>query len=168
MDRKPPILSLPATELEKWLADHDAPGHRRKQVWTWLARGASSFGVMRDVPKALRDELDREFRITSLHPIAVSQADNGLTTKTLFELDGGHSVEAVVMRYSDRSTLCISSQAGCPIRCPFCATGEFPFGRNLDAHEIVEQAGGPLRPPAGGGPRPPHTGLLGLGRPTGD
>src|SRR5437870_11794659 len=95
---------------------------------------------MRDVPKSLRDELDRDFRITSLQSIAVSQADNGLTTKSLFELDGGHSVEAVAMRYTDRSTLCISSQAGCPIGCPFCATGKFPFGRNLNALEIVEEA----------------------------
>src|SRR5437762_14182493 len=65
---------------------------------------------------------------------------SGLTTKTLYELDGGHTVEAVVMRYSERSTLCISSQAGCPVGCPFCATGKFPFGRNLAAHEIEEQA----------------------------
>ena len=165
MDPKPPILSLSATELEKWLADHDAPEYRRKQVWTWLARGASSFGAMRDVPKALRDELDREFRITSLHPIAVSQADNGLTTKTLFELDGGHSVEAVVMRYSDRSTLCISSQAGCPIGCPFCATGKFPFGRNLYAHEIVEQAVDAVRLLAVEGRRLSHVVFMGMGEP---
>src|SRR5437660_10075258 len=106
MDPKPPILSLSATELEKWLADHDAPEYRRKQVWTWLARGASRFGAMRDVPKALRDELDREFRITSLHPIAVSQADNGLPTKALFDLERGHPVEAVVMGHADRPTHC--------------------------------------------------------------
>src|SRR5712691_12780889 len=105
-----------------------------------MARGAASFDEMRDIPKPLRTDLDREFRITSLREVAVSQADRGLTTKTLYELDGGHSVESVVMRYADRSTLCISSQAGCPIGCPFCATGKFPFGRNLKAHEIVEQA----------------------------
>src|SRR2546428_2026037 len=165
MDPNPPILSLPATELERWLAHPAAPEYRRKQVWTWLARGASSFGAMRDVPKALRDELDREFRITSLHPIAVSQADNGLTTKTLFELDGGHSVEAVVMRYSDHSTLCISSQAGCPIGCPFCATGKFPFGRNLKAHEIVEQAVDAVRMLSAEGKRLSHVVFMGMGEP---
>src|SRR5947199_10424649 len=95
---------------------------------------------MVDVPKALRVALGSAFRATSLTPIAVSEADRGLTTKTLFELEGGHSVEAVVMRYAERSTLCISSQAGCPIGCPFCATGRFPFGRNLNAHEIVQHA----------------------------
>src|SRR2546426_11374119 len=168
MDPSPPILSLPATELEKWLAAHDAPEYRRKQVWTWLARGASSFGAMRDVPKALRDELDREFRITSLHPIAVSQADKGLTTKTLYELDGGHSVESVVMRYSGRSTLCISSQAGCPIGCPFCATGKFPFGRNLKANEIVEQALDAVRVLGAEGRRLSHVVFMGMGEPMGN
>ena len=101
----PPILSLSATELEQWLADHGAPTYRRKQIWDWLARGATTFEAMVDVPKALRGALDTAFRATSLRPIAVSEADRGLTTKTLFELDGGHSVEAVVMRYADRSTL---------------------------------------------------------------
>ena len=140
IDPRPPILSLSAASLQSWLASHDAPAYRRRQIWGWFARGATTFEAMDDLPKALRVALDRDFRATSLTSFAVSQADRGLTTKTLFELDGGHSVEAVVMRYADRSTLCISSQAGCPIGCPFCATGKFPFGRNLKAHEIVEQA----------------------------
>jgi 23S rRNA (adenine2503-C2)-methyltransferase len=92
-------------------------------------------------------------------------ADRGLTTKTLFELDGGHSVEAVVMRYSDRSTLCISSQAGCPIGCPFCATGKFPFGRNLKAHEIVEQAVDAARVLDAEGRRLSHVVFMGMGEP---
>src|SRR5437879_10325287 len=120
---------------------------------------------MRDVPKSLRDAMARDFRATSLKPIAVSQADNGLTTKTLFELDGGHSVEAVVMRYTDRTTLCISSQAGCPIGCPFCATGKFPFGRNLKAHEIVEQAVDAQRILAPEGRRLSHVVFMGMGEP---
>jgi len=148
-----------------WLAEHGAPAYRRKQLWGWMARGAASFDEMRDIPKPLRAELEREFRITSLHAVATSQADRGLTTKTLYELDGGHSVESVVMRYADRSTLCISSQAGCPIGCPFCATGKFPFGRNLKAHEIVEQALDAARMlPAEGG-RLSHVVFMGMGEP---
>jgi len=159
------ILSLSAPELEAWLLEHHQPAYRRRQIWSWLARGASSFRAMRDVPKPLRDELERSFRATSLRPIAVSQADTGLTTKTLFELDGGHSVEAVVMRYSDRTTLCISSQAGCPIGCPFCATGKFPFGRNLKAHEIVEQALDAGRLLAAEDRRLSHVVFMGMGEP---
>jgi 23S rRNA (adenine2503-C2)-methyltransferase len=164
MDPQPSLLALSASELEAWLAEHDAPAYRRKQVWTWLARGAR-FSGMRDLPKSLRDELERDFRATSLNPIAVSQADRGLTTKTLYELDGGHSVEAVVMRYAERSTLCISSQAGCPIGCPFCATGKFPFGRNLKAHEILEQAVDAVRLLAGEGRRLSHVVFMGMGEP---
>jgi 23S rRNA (adenine2503-C2)-methyltransferase len=165
IDSRPPILSLSTSELETWMAANDAPPYRARQVWGWLARGAASFQAMHDVPKQLRAALERDFRITSLQPVAVSQADRSLTTKTLFELDGGHSVEAVVMRYADRSTLCISSQAGCPIGCPFCATGKFPFGRNLKAHEIVEQAVDAVRLLTAEGRRLSHVVFMGMGEP---
>ena len=164
-DPRPPILSLSAAELDAWLAANDVPAYRRRQLWGWLGRGASSFQAMHDVPKPLRAALERDFRITSLRSVAVSQADRGLTTKTLFELDGGHSVEAVVMRYAERSTLCISSQAGCPIGCPFCATGKFPFGRSLKAHEIVEQAVDAVRVLADEDRRLSHVVFMGMGEP---
>jgi 23S rRNA (adenine2503-C2)-methyltransferase len=162
---RPPILSISARELEAWFAERSAPAYRAKQVWTWLGRGVASFDEMRDIPKLLRAELDESFRVSSLKPVAVSQADRGLTTKTLYELDGGHSVESVVMRYADRTTLCISSQAGCPIGCPFCATGKFPFGRNLKAHEIVEQALEAVRMLASERRRLSHIVFMGMGEP---
>jgi 23S rRNA (adenine2503-C2)-methyltransferase len=164
-DTRPPILSLSQPELEAWLATNRVPLYRGKQIWGWLARGVASFEAMHDLPKALRAALERDFRITSLRSIAVSEADGSLTTKTLFELDGGHSVEAVVMRYTDRTTLCISSQAGCPIGCPFCATGKFPFGRNLKAHEIVEQAVDAVRLLTGEDRRLSHVVFMGMGEP---
>ena len=164
-DLRPAILSLSAADLEAWLVANNAPAYRRRQVWGWLARGAASFEEMHDIPRALRTALARDFRITSLRTVTSTQADHALTSKTLYELDGGHSVEAVVMRYSDRSTLCISSQAGCPIGCPFCATGKFPFGRNLKAHEIVEQATDAVRLLAGEGRRLSHVVFMGMGEP---
>jgi 23S rRNA (adenine2503-C2)-methyltransferase len=164
-DLRPAILSLSAADLEAWLVAHDAGAYRRRQLWGWLARGAASFDEMHDIPKALRAALAEEFRSTSLRPVANTEADRGMTSKTLYELDGGHSVEAVVMRYADRSTLCISSQAGCPIGCPFCATGKFPFGRNLKGHEIVEQATDAVRLLAGEGRRLSHVVFMGMGEP---
>jgi 23S rRNA (adenine2503-C2)-methyltransferase len=164
-DLKPPILSLSPADLEAWLVANKEPVYRGGQVRGWLARGAASFQSMHDLPKAFREALERDFRISSLRPVAVSQADGSLTTKTLFELDGGHSVEAVVMRYTDRSTLCISSQAGCPIGCPFCATGKFPFGRNLKAHEIVEQAVDAVRILGAEDRRLSHVVFMGMGEP---
>ncbi len=162
---KPAVLSVGRADFEAWLADHGARAFRRAQVIGWVMRGASSFDVMRDLPRSLREQLDAAFRVTSLQPIATSEADRGLTTKTLFELDGGHTVEAVVMRYADRSTLCISSQAGCPVGCPFCATGKFPFGRNLAAHEIEEQAVDAARLLDVEGRRLSHVVFMGMGEP---
>src|SRR5579859_2946366 len=174
---KPSILSLPTAELDAWFAAQGEPAFRRRQVLDWVARGAASFADMRDVPNALRGRLDEDFRVSSLKPVAVSEADSGLTTKTLFELDGGHTVEAVVMRYpdrrasatrmglTDRTTLCISSQAGCPVGCPFCATGKFPFGRNLRAHEIEEQAIDAARRVTSEGRRLSHVVFMGMGEP---
>lgn len=162
---KPAILSVPDAELASWFAEHGAEPYRRRQVLSWTGRGATSFEEMLDVPRALRAELDRAFRVSSLRPVARSDADSGLTTKTLYELDGGHTVEAVVMRYADRCTLCISSQAGCPVGCPFCATGKFPFGRNLRAHEIEEQAVASSALLAGEGRRLSHVVFMGMGEP---
>src|ERR1700693_3279611 len=161
----PPILSLSPAELEAWLVTNEVPVYRGKQIWGWLARGVASFEAMHDLPKALREALERDFRITLLRSVAASQADRSLTTKTLFELDGGHSVEAVVMRYTDRTTLCISSQAGCPIGCPFCATREFPFCRHLKAHEIVEQAVDAVRLLTEEDRRLSHVVFMGMGEP---
>ncbi len=162
---KPAILSLSAADFESWLAEQGEPAYRRSQVMGWIARGAQSFADMRELPRPLRAALDESFRVSSLEPVAVSEADSAQTTKTLYELDGGHTVEAVVMRYADRSTLCISSQAGCPVGCPFCATGRFPFGRNLAAHEIEEQAIDAARRLAGEGRRLSHVVFMGMGEP---
>lgn len=162
---KPPILSFAPAELDAWLEAQGERPYRRAQLIGRLARGARSFAEMRDLPQRLRERLDAEFRVTSLTPIAVSEADSGQTTKTLYELDGGHTVEAVVMRYAERSTLCISSQAGCPVGCPFCATGRFPFGRNLAAHEIEEQAVDAARRLASEGRRLSHVVFMGMGEP---
>src|SRR5260221_8931072 len=165
VDIRPPILSLAPSELEAWLVANEIPTYRGKQIWGWLARGVATFEAMHDLPKGLRAALERDFRSTSLRTVAGSEADHALTSKKLYELDGGHSVEAVVMRYSDRSTLCISSQAGCPIGCPFCATGKFPFGRNLKAHEIVEQATDAARLLAAEERRLSHVVFMGMGEP---
>jgi 23S rRNA (adenine2503-C2)-methyltransferase len=162
---KPAFLSVHVADLDAWFAAEGAPAYRRRQVMGWITRGAASFDDMRDVPRPLRTRLEESFRITSLRPVAESQADRGLTSKTLYELDGGHTVEAVVMRYADRSTLCISSQAGCPVGCPFCATGKFPFGRNLAAHEIEEQAVDAARQLSAEGRRLSHVVFMGMGEP---
>jgi len=74
-----------------------------------------------------------------LDPVRTLTCDDGATVKSLFRLHDGSLVESVLMRYSDRITMCISSQAGCGMNCPFCATGQAGLTRNLSTAEIVEQ-----------------------------
>lgn len=160
-----PISSLSRSDLAAWLAERSQPGYRAAQVKGWLGRGAGSFADMHDLPAALRAELAGSFRLSSLDPVLQSSADGGATTKVLYQLDGGYTVEAVVMRYPGRSTLCISSQVGCPVGCPFCATGQGPFGRNLKSWEIVDQAVDAARRLTEEGRRLSHVVFMGMGEP---
>lgn len=94
---------------------------------TWTDLPAGDRGTMR----ALLPDL--------LTPIRTLECDDGTTVKTLFRLHDGSLVESVLMRYPDRTTMCISSQAGCGMNCPFCATGQAGLTRNLSTFEIVGQ-----------------------------
>ena len=147
------------------MVERGHPAYRAAQVRSWLARGAGSFEAMRDLPLDLRTGLGESFGVSALQPVLVSEADRGATTKVLYRLQGGYTVEAVLMRYTSRSTLCISSQVGCPIGCPFCATGQGKFGRNLQAHEIVDQAVDAAARLAAEGRRLSNVVFMGMGEP---
>ena len=165
LDAPPPITSLRPEELRAWFDGRGQPAFRARQVRAWLGRGAASFEDMHDLPASLRAELAASFRPSSLEAVTESVADGAQTTKLLYRLDGGYTVEAVTMRYARRTTLCISSQVGCPIGCPFCATGQGPFGRNLKAHEILDQAVDATRRLAPEGRRLSHVVFMGMGEP---
>lgn len=94
------------------------------------------------VPAALRAQLvARGFRFSSVEPVVLQRSNDEQTTKGLFRLHDGLEVEAVLMEhYNDRSTVCISSQAGCAYKCAFCSTGQAGFARHLQATEIFDQA----------------------------
>jgi 23S rRNA (adenine2503-C2)-methyltransferase len=94
---------------------------------------------MTDLPAARRTELVSALLPTLLTPLSVREADHGSTVKTLWRLFDGALVESVLMRYPDRVTMCVSSQAGCGMNCPFCATGQAGLTRNMSSAEIVEQ-----------------------------
>jgi 23S rRNA (adenine2503-C2)-methyltransferase len=132
--------------LEQTLSDHDEPRFRARQVWSWVARGASGYEQMTDLPSGLRELLSRELPFSSLTVREQRQASDG-TVKALFSTADGRAIEAVLMRYRDprsgtggRRTVCVSSQSGCPLTCTFCATGRMKFARNLTVSEIVDQA----------------------------
>jgi 23S rRNA (adenine2503-C2)-methyltransferase len=126
--------------LDRTLRERGEPAFRARQVWEWTARGAPGYEAMTNVPLALRQDLSTVVPFSTLAPEAERESRDG-TLKTLFRTADGHPVEAVLMRYRDgRRSLCLSSQSGCPLTCTFCATGAMPFGRNLTASEILDQA----------------------------
>ena len=134
------IYDLELDELKDLLESWGEPGYRANQVWTGLYQHlrASPFEFP-TLPKTLRDRLDQHFSFSHLNPTTVLESTDGETRKTLFRLPDGQPLEAVLMRYQRRNTLCISTQAGCAMGCVFCATGQMGFKRQLSSGEIVEQ-----------------------------
>lgn len=114
------------------------PRFRTAQVWEGLYAQGVGPEAMTTLPVPLRDRLAAELP-PALSPLAESVGDDGDTVKWLWALADGREVETVLMHYPDRSTVCISTQAGCAMACGFCATGQAGFERHLTAGEIVEQ-----------------------------
>ncbi len=116
------------------------PGYRAKQLSThYFTRLVSDPAEMTDLPAGIRDQLVEGMLPTLISPVRTLEADRGTTRKTLWRLFDGALVESVLMRYPDRATICVSSQAGCGMACPFCATGQGGLQRNMSTGEIIEQ-----------------------------
>ena len=125
---------------------------------------------MTDVPAASRSALAEELFPQLLETVRHLSCDDGRTRKTVWRLTGGALVESVLMRYPDRTTVCVSSQAGCGEACPFCATGQAGLTRNLSTAEIVEQVVAAARALArgevpGGPARVSNVVFMGMGEP---
>ncbi|MES2177777.1 MAG: 23S rRNA (adenine(2503)-C(2))-methyltransferase RlmN [Gemmatimonadota bacterium] len=121
------------------MTDLGQPGYRATQVLRRLwEKPAASFEAMTELPASLRVALDERFSLPRLS-LAVRQTSSDGTEKFLFRLADGEAIETVSIPDGGRVTLCISSQAGCALRCAFCATGAMGFSRNLEVHEIAGQ-----------------------------
>ena len=116
----------------------DQPKYRVDQVWRALYVEHRTPAEMSNLPLDLRDQLNDALP-ASLTLAQESRADDGETLKHLWTLGDGATVESVLMHSPDRSTVCISTQAGCTMACSFCATGQAGFERHLSVGEIVEQ-----------------------------
>ncbi len=134
------------------------PAYRADQLSThWFARLADDPGDWTDIPAALRAPLAESLCPPLLARVRDITCDGGMTVKTLWQLHDGARVESVLMRYPatrrsrERITMCVSSQAGCGMNCPFCATGQAGLTRNLSTAEIVEQVLAGARDLARGG-----------------
>ncbi|MEU8287274.1 23S rRNA (adenine(2503)-C(2))-methyltransferase RlmN [Micromonospora sp. NPDC048905] len=117
------------------------PAFRAKQISNhYFGRLVRDPQAMTDLPAATRERLSEQLMPTLLTPVRELACDDGATRKALWRLHDGALVESVLMGYPDRVTVCISSQAGCGMACPFCATGQAGLTRNLSTAEIVDQA----------------------------
>ena len=125
---------------------------------------------MTDLPADSREALVEALLPHLMTPLRTLEADKGTTRKTLWRLFDGALVESVLMRYPDRATMCVSSQAGCGMACPFCATGQGGLQRNMSTAEIVEQVVAGARSLArgevpGGPGRVSNVVFMGMGEP---
>jgi 23S rRNA (adenine2503-C2)-methyltransferase len=171
--KKPPTHLADLTEGERTAALEAAglPGFRAKQLSNhYFARLVDDPEQMTDLPAAQRADLVRQLLPDLMTPLRTLEADKGTTRKTLWKLFDGALVESVLMRYPDRATMCVSSQAGCGMACPFCATGQGGLQRNMSTAEIVEQVVAGARSLArgevpGGPGRVSNVVFMGMGEP---
>lgn len=174
--KKPPqhFTDMSTDERIEAVMEMGLPKFRAKQLanhyFGHLTTDPASFT---DIPADKREQLTERFFPTLITPLLVQKADEGTTIKTLWELFDGSRIESVLMRYPNRTTLCISSQVGCGMGCPFCATGKLGLTRNMSTGEILEQvraAAAMMRngEVAGGPGRLSNIVFMGMGEPMGN
>jgi 23S rRNA (adenine2503-C2)-methyltransferase len=135
------LADLDVAGREAALTALGEPRFRARQLSThYFGRLVRDPDAMTDLPAATRAKIADDLLPTLLTPVREMACDDGATRKALWRLHDGALVESVLMGYPDRVTVCISSQAGCGMACPFCATGQAGLTRNLSTAEIVDQA----------------------------
>jgi 23S rRNA (adenine2503-C2)-methyltransferase len=139
MNATPALTDLDDSSLQQRVVACGGQPFQARQVAHWVFRhGVADYDGMKNVPRALKERLAAELPIRSSRVENADLAADG-TEKLLVRLHDGQSVECVIIPDGERTTLCVSSQVGCPVGCVFCASGMFGVVRNLGAGEIVEQ-----------------------------
>lgn len=134
------LLEMGLDELTEYIKGLGQPAYRARQLWDWIyKRYAIDFEQMSNLPASLRSQLSEQATLQVLTPVVEQVSLAKDTLKILFQLHDGQTIEAVLMLYDKRRTLCISSQEGCAMGCTFCATAQGGLARNLTTGEIVAQ-----------------------------
>ena len=133
------IKAMLPEEIAAALAEMGQPKYRAKQIFQWLARGASSFDEMTNLSKDLRAALAEQFYISRLEMLRKQVSAIDGTIKYLWQLGDGNAVETVVMHYKHGNTVCISTQVGCRQGCAFCASTIGGLVRNLEPSEMLDE-----------------------------
>ena len=138
------FTDLTIEEVHKLVISLGGPAYRAKQLLVWVYQKlAVSLDEMTDLPQSFRRKLAGQVNLHTLTPLHEVKAKDG-TVKILFRMNDGKTIETALMKFSSASdkhryTVCVSTQVGCPIGCPFCATGQQGFERNLTPGEIIDQ-----------------------------
>jgi len=134
------LLDLSFDALQRMVVEWGYPRFRATQIWRWIYHTVTSDPEeMTNLPQEFRDRLRERTCVDLLRVLNRSRSPDGLTDKVLFETSDRQIFEAVLMRYTERNTICASSQIGCPLGCSFCATGHQGFMRSLTTGEISAQ-----------------------------
>ncbi len=134
------VFDLDIAEFTSILKGWGEASYRAKQIWQGLYQQYwATPDEFSQLSKALRQKITDNFKFSHLTAATELHSSDQQTVKLLFTLPDGQAIETVLMKYKDRNTLCISTQAGCAMGCTFCATGQMGFRRNLSSGEIVEQ-----------------------------
>lgn len=142
MSAKPPVhfVDLSVDERKSAMIELGLPGFRADQVSRhWFTRHSDDVETWSDIPVDQRQLIKDALLPELLRPLRLMESDNKETLKILWQAHDRVLFESVLMKYRDRVTMCVSSQAGCGMNCPFCATGQGGLERNLSTAEIVEQ-----------------------------
>jgi 23S rRNA (adenine2503-C2)-methyltransferase len=171
-DPRPGLSGLSPEALTAWCVEQGEPGYRARQIGDAVWRSEiTRLDDVATLPAGFRNAVEGAFRFDTVADTEIRLADGGLTEKALHRLVDGALVESVLMHYParggqrERHTLCISSQAGCAVGCPFCATGELGFTRDLATAEIVDQVRSAARRLAANGQRLTNVVFMGMGEP---
>ena len=134
------LYDIPPAQLEATVGAVVSPPFRARQVVEWLhVHGVGSFDAMTNLPKETRAALAERFTVAQPEVLTRTEPASDGSQKCLFQLADGQKVESVFMPMGERSSICLSSQAGCAVGCTFCVTGFFGAGRNLTPAEMLGQ-----------------------------
>jgi len=137
---RPNLFDFAPSQLEQVLGDIVSPAFRVRQIADWLhLRGVDSFDAMSNIPKDVRAKLAERFVVDLPQVIERTTPASDGSQKYLLALRDGNRIESVYMPMRERTSICLSSQAGCAVGCTFCVTGFFGAGRNLTPSEMVGQ-----------------------------
>ena len=156
------LKSMTLPELSDALKAMGQPAFRARQLYTWLHRGARSYGQMSNLPAALRERLEREYPICPPQVVRRQESARDGTIKYLWQLADGNCVETVLMRYHYGNTVCISTEVGCRMGCAFCASTIGGLVRRLEPYEMLDEV---LFTQVDSGQPISHIVLMGIGEP---